>query len=82
MAYGDFEDLAGRSTSDKVLHNRAFDIAKNPRYDEYQSDITGGAVKSEIMPNKEFAEELHKQINRKFEKQKVHSSFKDNICGC
>ena len=28
---------------------------------------------------KELAEELHKQIIRKFKKRKVHSSFTDNI---
>ena len=31
--------------------------------------------------NKEFAEELRKPIIRKFEKEKVHSSFIDNIWG-
>ena len=33
MAYGDFVDLAKRTASDKVLRNKAFDIAKNPKYD-------------------------------------------------
>ena len=33
------------------------------------------------MSNKELAEELHKPIIRKFEKRKVHSSFKDNSWG-
>ena len=33
----------------------------------------GGAIKNEIMSNKELAEELHKPIIRKFEKRKVHS---------
>ena len=41
----------------------------------------GGAIKNEIMSNKELAEELHKAINKKFEKTKVHSSFIDNIWG-
>ena len=36
---------------------------------------------SEIMPNQKLVEELHKVIIRKFEKQKVHSSFIDNIWG-
>ena len=31
------------------------------------------------MSNKELSKELHKPIIRKFEKQKVHSSFIDNI---
>ena len=41
----------------------------------------GGAVKNEIMQNKELPEELHKPIITIFEKQKVHSSCIDNICG-
>ena len=36
MAYGDFKDLAKRAASDKVLRNKAFNIAKNPKYDGYQ----------------------------------------------
>ena len=37
MAYGDFQDLARRTTSDKVLRDKAYNIAKNPEYDGYQS---------------------------------------------
>ena len=33
------------------------------------------------MPNNQLAEELHKSIIRKCKKQRVHSSFKDKICG-
>ena len=36
MAYWDFKDLTKRTTSDKILRDRAFDIAKNPKYDRYQ----------------------------------------------
>ena len=36
MAYGDFKDLNRRTAADKVLHYKAFNIAKNPKYDEYQ----------------------------------------------
>ena len=36
MVYGDFKDLARRIASDKVLRDKAFDIAKNPKYDGYQ----------------------------------------------
>ena len=38
IAYGDFKDLS-RRTSDKVLHDKAFNIAKNPKYDGYQRGI-------------------------------------------
>ena len=36
MAYGDFKDLKRRTFSDKVLRDKAFNIAKNPKYDGYQ----------------------------------------------
>ena len=36
MAYGDFEDLTRRTASDKMLHDKAFNIAKNPKHDRYQ----------------------------------------------
>ena len=42
---------------------------------------TGGTVKNEIMSIHDLTEELHKPIMRKLEKQKVHSSFIDNISG-
>ena len=29
MAYGDFKGLPRRTAADKVLHNKAFNIAKN-----------------------------------------------------
>ena len=34
-----------------------------------------------ISQNRQLAEELHKPIIKKFKKRKVHSTFKDNICG-
>ena len=39
MVYGDFNDLARRTTSDKVLRNKAFNIAKNRKYDGYQRSL-------------------------------------------
>ena len=39
----------------------------------------GGTIKNENMSNKELAEEIHKPINRKFNKRKVYSSYMDNI---
>ena len=60
--------------------DKAFNIAKNPKYDRYQSGVasmvykcfdnktSGGAVKNENMSNQELPEELHKQIIRKFKK--------------
>ena len=39
MTYGDFKDLAKRTASDKVLRNKAFHIAKNPKYDGCQRGL-------------------------------------------
>ena len=50
-------------------------------YQLFDKKTSGGAIKNENMSNKEFAEELHKPIIRKFKKIKLHSSFIDNICG-
>ena len=42
---GDFKDLVRRRASDKVLRNKAFNIAKNPKYDEYQRDLSSMVYK-------------------------------------
>ena len=39
MAYGDFKDLARRTASDKILKDKAFNIAKNPKYEGYQRGL-------------------------------------------
>ena len=33
-----------------------------------------------IIPNRQLAEEIYKSIIRMIEKQKVYSSFQDNVC--
>ena len=39
MAYRDIKDLTRRTASDKILHDKAFIIAKNPKYDGYQRGL-------------------------------------------
>ena len=39
MVYGDFKDLARRTASDKVLRDKAFNIAKNRKYDGYRRSL-------------------------------------------
>ena len=41
VSYGDFKDLARRTASDKVLRDKAFNIAKNRKYDGYQRGYPG-----------------------------------------
>ena len=45
MAYGDFKDLTKRTAADKVLENKAFNIAKNPKYDRYQRGLASMVYK-------------------------------------
>ena len=45
MAYGDFEDLTRRTASDKILHDKAFNIAKNPKYDGYDRRLASMVYK-------------------------------------
>ena len=79
-----------RFCADEVLRDKVFNIVKNSKYDGYQCGIaslaykffdknsSGCGVKNENMSNQEWAE-VHKSIIRKFKKQKVYPSFKDNI---
>ena len=94
-AYSDSKDLIKRTVADKILKNKAFDIAKDPQYDGNQKGLAsmvykffdkkskGSGVKHVntklISQNEQLADELHKPITRKFEKRKVYSAFKDNI---
>ena len=92
MAYKDFKDLTRRTASDKILRDKAFNIAKNPKYDGYQHGLasmvytffdkkaSGSGIKNDI-PNTELAKELHEPVIRTFKKRKVQSPFIDNILG-
>ena len=45
MAYGDFKDLIKRKAADKVLKNKAFSTAKDPKYDGYQRGLASMVYK-------------------------------------
>ena len=93
VAYSDSKDLTKKTAADKILRNRAFNIAKDPKYDGCQRGSASmvykffdkkskgsGFVNNKLTPqNRQLAEELHKRIIRKFEKRKVYTAFKDNI---
>ena len=78
MAYGDFKDLKKRTQSDKVLKDKVFEIASNPKYEGYQRGLAsmaykflnkkskGAGIKNKIKENQQLANEVHKPIIRKF----------------
>ena len=45
MAYGHFKDLERRTASDKVLTDKAFNIAKHPKYEGYQRGLASMVYK-------------------------------------
>ena len=51
------------------------------KFFDKKSSRSGVFTKSATEPNCQLANELHQQIIRKFKKQNVYSSFKDNIWG-
>ena len=99
MAYGKSNDLAKRTQSDKVLRDKIFKIASDPKYDGSQRGLasmvynffykkssasgiaTSLANKPATKPNYQLANEILKQIVRKFKRWKVYSSFRDNTWG-
>ena len=74
IAYGKSKDLAKRIQSDKVLRDKAFKIASDPKYDGYQRGLasmvykffdkksSGSGIANE--PNYQLANELHKPVIR------------------
>ena len=86
------KELNRRTFADNILRDKAFNIAKDPKYDGYQRRLASlvykfsdksydSGIKNENISNKELAEELHKPIIRKFNNRKVHSPLIDNIWG-
>ena len=69
MAYGDFKDLTRRRASDKILRDKAFSTAKNPKCDKYQRGLgsmvykcfdkktSGSGIKNENASNKNLPEQ-------------------------
>ena len=89
MAYEDFKYLAIGTASDKVLREKAFNIAKNPKYDGYQRGLasmvykffdkksaSNGVANNEIKQNLQLAEELNKPIIRNFKREQFIQDLK------
>ena len=84
------KDLAKKTQSDKVLRDKAFKIASDPKYDGYQRGLasmvykffdkksSGSGVDAE--PHYQLENELHREIIRKFKRRKVYS-FLEAIFG-
>ena len=74
-AYSDSKDLANRTISDKILKDRAYEIARNRNYDGYERALASMVCKffdkkagSRISVNEQLAKELKKLKNSKEKK--------------
>ena len=45
MTHGNFKDWTRWTAADKVLHDKAFNIAKNSKYDGYKRGLTSMVYK-------------------------------------
>ena len=82
-AYADNKDLINRTKADKVLKDKAYNVASNPEYDGYQRGLASMVYKSFDKKSVEsgfvkdssliLADELHKPVIKKFNKRKVYS---------
>ena len=68
------------------MKDRAYEIARNRKYDGYQRALASMVYKffdkktgSGASVNEQLAEEVHKQVTKKFKRRKVYARFKDNI---
>ena len=77
MAHGNLKDLARRTASDKVLRDKAFNIAKKQNMMDIKEVLllwsihflikrtSGSVANNKIKQNQQLAEELHKPIIKK-----------------
>ena len=72
-AYSDTKDLIKRTVADKILKNKAFDIAKDPKYDGYQRGLASMVYKffdSKVAsPDKKSVGSGAKRVNTKITTQ-------------
>ena len=74
MAHGVFKDLTKRAASDKILRDKAFNIAKNSKYDGYTRGIASMVYK--LFDRKTSGMVL--KIRQETKKREVHLPFMDN----
>ena len=83
-AYGDFKDLKRRAFSDKFLRDKAFNIAKNPKYDGYQRGLASMVYnffykksKGSNIANNEIKQKLKNCTNQSLETLKKEELILD-----
>ena len=92
-AYSAFKDTKNTTAADKILRDKVYEIAKDPKYYGSQRGLTSMVYKffnkntagrgvTSITQNEQLAEELHKPIIRKLKKRKAYSAYIKLCLGC
>ena len=71
MTYGDFENLARMAALDKDLRDKAFNIASNQIYDQYQGSLAS-------MVYKFFDEKLSEVVDKSVKCSGIKNEIKQN----
>ena len=87
-AYADNKDLINRTNADKVLKDKAYNIASNPEYDGYQRGLAsmfykifdkesmGSGINTAKPSSSILADELHKPVLKNLKKEKYIPNLK------
>ena len=87
-AYADNKDLINRTNADKVLKDKAYNIASNPEYDGYQRGLAsmvykffdkksmGSGINTAKPSSSILADELHKPVLKNLKKEKYIHNLK------
>ena len=79
-AYSDSKDLTKITISDKILKERAYEIARNPKYGRYQRALANIVYKffdtktgAGVSVNEPLAKKLHKPVIKKLKRRKIYA---------
>ena len=87
-AYADNKDLINRTNADKVLKDKAYNIASNPEYDGYQRGLAsifykifdkksmGSGINTAKPSSSILSDELHKPVLKNLKKEKYIPNLK------
>ena len=85
-AYSDSKDVTKRTIPDKILKDKADEIARSCNCNGYKSALASMVYKFfdkkiewKISVNEQLAEELYKPVIKRFKRKKVNAKFKHNI---
>ena len=91
MAYRDLKDLTKRTSSDKIVRDKAFNIPKNPKYDGYQRGVvlivnkffwketSVNGIKKYNTSNKELAEGYTNQLLENLKKKSTLTFYRFGV---